>query len=90
MDFLTSCLITLEREAAGNNSRKQELICELRKRRHMIAVKLGLRGSRSPVPPQRTSSSPTGSRCSSALAFSSPTLANSDILANVSSLHHTI
>uniref|UniRef100_A0A1B6DI14 SH3 domain-containing protein n=2 Tax=Clastoptera arizonana TaxID=38151 RepID=A0A1B6DI14_9HEMI len=84
LDFLTSCLIMLEKDVSGTSSRKQELISELRKRRHAIAVKLGLRGSRSPLPPQRTSSSPTTSRCNSALAFSSSSaLSNSDVLANL-------
>lgn len=79
-DFLTKCITNIEN---SNVHRKQEVVAYLRKRQHSAATTLGLRNARSPVPPQRTSSSPTVARCNSALAFTS-TFANNDIFSNVS------
>ena len=66
-DFLTKCITNVEN---SNVHRKQEVVAYLRKRQHGVATVLGLRNARSPVPPQRTSSSPTVARCNSALAVS--------------------
>lgn len=81
-DFLTRCITNIEN---SNVHRKQEVAAYLRKRQHGAATTLGLRNARSPVPPQRTSSSPTVARCNSALAFTS-TFANNDIFSNVSGI----
>lgn len=86
LEFLTKCIKLLEKEnQAGSSSRRHELIIELKKRRHLLAMKIAPRDSRSPVPPQRTSSTPSTPRCSSALAFASPNVTNNgDIFSNVS------
>ncbi|XP_046680043.1 LOW QUALITY PROTEIN: NCK-interacting protein with SH3 domain [Homalodisca vitripennis] len=84
LDFLTKCIKALDKDnQANSSSRRQELINELKKRRHFLAMRIAPRDSRSPIPPQRVSSSPSTPRCSSALAFASNTANSSDIFSNL-------